>query len=136
MDVLFALNAEMKAEIDQRILFADGAPLLVEGNVRTALVADIKQHRGHAAACRRSGLGAHILVVGVIDAEMAMRIDNARHQHAPFRIDHPLGVGQRIVGAGDGDPAVVDRNAALKRTLMVHHAGVADHQINLHHCTP
>src|SRR5208282_1851560 len=77
VDVVFALDAEMESEIDQRVRLADRTALLVERHVGPALVAYIEQDRRDSAADRGGGLGPHVFVIGIIDAEMAVRVDDS-----------------------------------------------------------
>ena len=75
---------------------------------------------------------AHVLVVGVVDAEVAMRVDDARHQQAALGVDLPLPLGQRVVGADGDDAAVACGDATVELPGVRHDAGVADDEVGLH----
>jgi len=134
--VVLALDPEMKAEVDDRVLLADGPALLVERRVKPRLVADVQEHRGHAARSGGQRLGVHVLVVRIVHAEVAVRIDDAGHEHTSFGVDRAPRLGERIVRSGERDASIRDRYTPPEFPVVGHHAGIAYDEIDLHARSP
>ena len=124
----------MKTEVYTGIGLALGTPFIIELQIRRPLVAYVQEYRRDPAAGGLRGLGAHILVVGISHAQVAVGIDHTGHEAAAIGIDDMNRIGQGIVGAGHEDAAAMDGDAAMEFPHVIHDPGVAYGDVRLHHC--
>ncbi len=130
LHVQVAGDAEVQAEVDAALRLGPRA-IRVEGGAEIGGPVE-RQHRGHAAQRRRARLGQEVGLRRA-EAEVHVRVDDARHDPAPGAVDHLLGRQGRVRRQDRRDAAVLDADAARDRAeVRQHEQPVAQQQVELH----
>src|SRR5262249_8106703 len=106
--------------------------VFVERDVRGFFRADVEEDRRDPAAGGLRRFRAHVLVVRIVDAEVAVRVDDARHEHESVGVDHAFALWERVVRTDGDDPALVRGDATLEFRGVCDYARTPNHEIRLH----